>query len=121
MLSNYNGVIPNFPNYNLLAWQGSPCDTLLSLTPYPSPFGEGLNASVFPNPVSDEVFFSYRLPQNRSGTLEIYNTIGERVFFYYLPPWSSVQRFSFSNLQKGVYTVKVTSGASKGVNRMVKL
>lgn len=117
ILPNYNGCIPNFPNYNLGRWIGSVCDTLTGINENEnSPFG----ITVFPNPSTGIFQIRYNLPQNKSGMFEIFDAAGKRVYMMRLPPWSSVQNINAA-LNAGIYTCKLSANETSGITKLVVL
>lgn len=71
---------------------------------------------ISPNPNSGNFIINYTLPQNKSGTLEIFDVLGKRVYAQALPPWSVMQRIDAVALPQGMYVCVVRSeGVSKGV------
>ncbi len=72
----------------------------------------GENVAVYPNPVSNELNIS--LPSNGKTTeVSIYNVIGEIVFTESIIANGSASRFDISNLDAGVYIVKLATDESE--------
>jgi len=103
----YHGrSVPNHPNYYLGRLVGSPCDTLTSIsdiTPHDFKF------SISPNPNNGNFKIIYLLPQNKSGTLQIFDITGKEVYKQNLPPWSTMQYISLPKIANGIYNCTITS------------
>jgi len=107
------------PNYYL------GCDTTLGC---PCLVSTGLNenghhdfkAKLSPNPGSYGFEILYLLPQNKSGTLSVYDLQGRLMHQEALPPWSTKQSIPASNWSPGVYQVVIESGGERGVSKWVK-
>lgn len=78
-----------------------------------------LSFDVFPNPSSDELnisFSSHQIPENSN--LEIYNTLGKRLFSQ---PVSDLNtKINVSNWNTGIYLIKVSNGGSVQTKRFIK-
>ncbi|MBK8846939.1 MAG: hypothetical protein IPO27_10490 [Bacteroidetes bacterium] len=72
-----NSTVPIFPNYDLGAWVGSPCDTL-GLA-FPSPVGEGLGVRLSPNPASSMFNIRYDIPTNENLLFVLYDSYANEV------------------------------------------
>ena len=113
-----NATLNTYPNYNLGAWAGSPCDTLTGL-PHLNPsasWRRGLK--IFPNPNDGNFVISYVLPQNKDGTLEIFDVEGRKVFSKILPQWSTLQQIKLSKLADGIYNCVITSGNERAYKKV---
>lgn len=108
-LPTYNsfGCIPNYPNYFLGAENGSICD---SLTVDLTELSHDFKLNIFPNPIVKSFSIDYLLPQNSPGKLEIFDLLGNKIFEYYLPAWSTSQSLTLPAILEGVYQCRVTSG-----------
>lgn len=100
-LPRFNVTLPNFPNYNLGRLVGSPCDTVWqSIQEQQHDF----HFRIYPNPISNNnLHIGYLLPQNKSGSFQIYDVTGKTIFKYTLPQWTNEQIFSLPNLSNGIY------------------
>ncbi len=103
-------AVPNHPNYYL------GCDTTLGC---PCLSNVGINEfgqhdfrfRVYPNPVvNNYLHIGYQLPQNRTGTFQVYDIAGKVVFNFHLPQWSNEQSFLLPSLSEGLYFAVITSG-----------
>ena len=72
-----NVGVPTFPNYDLGAWVGSPCDTLTLLTPSLSK-GEGA-IRIAPNPANNSFYIKYDIPTNENLFFVLYDSFGKEV------------------------------------------
>lgn len=74
--NNYGGnySVPNFPNYRLGRLIGSPCDTLTSLTPYPSPKERGV--VIAPNPLTTQSKLTFSNPHKEKFLFTLYDITG---------------------------------------------
>lgn len=109
-------VMPNYPNYQLGAISGSPCDTLTSLNEHLSIDENPLH--IYPNPAVAHATINYQLEQNQAGILTIYNTLGEIVLEKTLLRWSSTTTID-SNLPSGIYQCLVQSGDRRQNGKLV--
>ena len=101
-------VFPNYPNYNLGPLIGSGCDTLTGI----SYFENSLTVlSIFPNSASAYFTATYKLPQNKTGKLELFDIVGNLVYSASLSQWSSVHRVELNDaIADGIYICKISSG-----------
>ncbi len=114
--------LPNFPNYRLDALQGSPCDTLSTMTTEVRSIKEKI-LKVFPNPASDIVTVDYGFTDWNKGavSLEITDALGQLVYTQSLPMYSGYQRLDVSRFASGLYNVAIKrSGAAVAVAKLVK-
>ena len=119
ILPTYNRYsIPNYPNYFLGALGGSVCDSLPTFIhnkPNPDIF-----LKLFPNPVSNSFVIHYLLPPNNSGMVEIFNSLGEKIYDQTLPAGSTLQKIDEVDLSKGIYFLQITCGEKINAIRFVK-
>lgn len=78
---------------------------------------EEMIATVFPNPTSENL--TIRFTGSVTGTLAIYNILGERIFTAALEN-ASIKQLAIAQLPSGVYTVEVT-GSQNVRTQFVKL
>ncbi|HNF39873.1 MAG TPA: T9SS type A sorting domain-containing protein, partial [Bacteroidia bacterium] len=108
----------NHPNYYL------GCDTTQTTCPC---LTTGINEikehdfkfSISPNPSNGNFKIMYLLPQNRKGTLEVFDVTGKKVFNYNLPPWSTMQYISLPKIASGIYQCVITSGNERVHKKLV--
>lgn len=110
--------VPNHPNYYL------GCDTTLGCpcltTGIEEPGGHDFRFNVAPNPTNGNFKITYLLPQNKSGTLEVVDINGRRIYEMNLPPWSTMQEVSLpKNIASGVYNCMITSGGERESKKVV--
>jgi hypothetical protein len=98
--------LPNMPNYNLGALEGSPCDTVTSVVLL-NPDNE-YEVKIYPNPAKDNAIVNYNL-KGEQGRLILYNVFGAKIADYTLDPLSSQMQISVSNLPSGVYLYSMES------------
>ncbi len=112
------GAIPVHPNYYL------GCDTT-SGCPCLAPTGindvkqHDFKFSISPNPSNGSFKIIYLLPQNKSGTLQIFDITGKQVYKQNLPPWSTMQYLSLPKLANGVYNCTITSNNERVHKKLV--
>ena len=99
-------AVPNHPNYYLGRLVGSPCDTLTGIHDLAA---HDFRFSVSPNPNNGNFKIMYLLPQNKSGTLQIFDITGKEIYHQNLPPWSTLQYISLPKIADGVYQCTITS------------
>ncbi len=105
-------TVPNHPNYYVGRLIGSACDTLTSLNDLP---GHDFRFSIFPNPISDGSFkITYLLPQNKTGTLTVFDVSGRKVYEMNLPQWSTMQQVLLpAGISAGVYNCVISSDGER--------
>jgi hypothetical protein len=112
-----DNTIPNHPNYFLGPLIGSVCDSLgLGVQEYAS---INFNLSAYPNPTTTDLTINYRLPQNSKGIIELLTVLGERVYTLNLPQWSTMQKIQLPPLAKGVYGLRIKSGVSSVMKKII--
>ena len=117
LINNYNyHTVPNHPNYYLGRLVGSPCDTLTGihdLAAYDFRF------SISPNPNNGNFKIMYLLPQNKSGTLQIFDITGKEIYHQNLPPWSTAKYISLPKIADGVYQCTIISNNQRVNKKLV--
>ncbi|MBS1760805.1 MAG: T9SS type A sorting domain-containing protein [Bacteroidetes bacterium] len=107
----------NHPNYYL------GCDTTLGCTPCYTGINEigqhDFKFSISPNPTNGSFKIIYLLPQNKSGTLQIFDINGKQIYKQNLPPWSTIQYISLPKLANGVYNCTITSYNERAHKKLV--
>lgn len=101
----YNVSIPTFPNYDLGALGGSPCDTIVDV-----PTGiiniKNYNFRIAPNPVHDWLNIVYQ--SNDDVLLEIFDINGKPMATASLYHYFKNRLVDVSNLAAGVYLISIT-------------
>ncbi len=111
-------AVPNHPNYYLGRLVGSPCDTLTGIHDLAA---HDFRFSVSPNPNNGNFKIMYLLPQNKSGTLHIFDITGKEIYHQNLPPWSTLQYISLPKIADGVYQCTITSNNQRVNKKLVVL
>src|SRR5690606_18242611 len=110
------GTVPNHPNYYLGRLVGSPCDTLTGIHDLAA---HDFRFSISPNPNNGNFRIMYLLPQNKSGTLQIFNITGKEIYHQNLPLWSTLQYISLPKIADGVYQCTITSNNQRVNKKLV--
>ena len=110
------GTVPVHPNYYLGRLVGSPCDSLTSINDLAV---HDFKFSIFPNPSNGNFKIVYLLPQNKSGTLQIFDITGKEVYKQNLPQWSTLQYISLPKIANGVYQCVISSGNERVHKKLV--
>ena len=107
------------PNYYLGCdtTLGCPCLVSTGLTEYGA---HNFKAKLSPNPGSFGFEILYLLPQNKSGTLSVYDLQGRLMHQQILPQWSTMQSVQAAGWAPGVYQVRIESDLSSGTWKWVK-
>ena len=107
------------PNYYLGCdtTLGCPCLINTGLT---ENGGHDFKAKLSPNPGRFGFDILYLLPQNKVGTLTVFDMQGREMHREQLPPWSTKQSITANNWAPGVYQVVIECGGERGVNKWVK-
>ena len=106
----------NHPNYYLGRLVGSPCDTLTGIHDLAA---HDFRFSISPNPNNGNFRIMYLLPQNKSGTLQIFNITGKEIYHQNLPLWSTLQYISLPKIADGVYQCTITSNNQRVNKKLV--
>jgi hypothetical protein len=81
---------------------------------------EVFTVRVYPNPVSSLLHVDLPdLPQGKTGTLEVYSSMGNPVMSP--KPLGQTQSIDLSNVAPGLYMVRVTAGKHTVVSKILKL
>jgi hypothetical protein len=107
------------PNYYLGPVDGSACDSL-GLNSHIFENNFNFHYSISPNPTNGNIKIIYLLPQNKSGTFEMFDVNGRKVFSMKLPQWSTLQMISLPDLSQGIYQCSITSGNNR-INKKLAL
>jgi hypothetical protein len=92
---------PNYPNFRLGRWVGSPCDVLIGKE---NPEYELAKLSCFPNPVADNISFELEMMnKNFQMKLEIYNLLSDKLGEVFTSPFQSIIHYNASSLTNGIY------------------
>lgn len=75
--------------------------------------------SISPNPNNGNFRIMYLLPQNKSGTLQIFDITGKEIYHQVLPPWSTLQYVSLPKIAEGVYQCTITSNNQRVNKKLV--
>ncbi len=97
---------------------GSICDTL-GLNSHVTEDNYNFHFSISPNPTSGNIKIIYLLPQNKSGTFEMFDINGKKVYSLRLPQWSTLQMISLPELSDGLYQCVMTSGKARASRKIV--
>ncbi|MBV6454645.1 MAG: T9SS type A sorting domain-containing protein [Bacteroidetes bacterium] len=108
----------NHPNYYL------GCDTTQTSCPCLTTGINEINQhdfrfSISPNPNNGNFRIMYLLPQNKSGTLQIFDITGKEIYHQTLPPWSTLQYISLPKIADGVYQCTITSNNQRVNKKLV--
>ena len=115
VLPYFNDEVPSFPNYDLGALEGSPCDTLSIPTQISPP--ETLNFHLSPNPASSYINIVYSIEQN--ATLTFANAYGSVVKQLTLYPYFKNRIVYVEELPAGVYLVTLHEGDKMVAKKIV--
>lgn len=78
----------------------------------------------YPNPFNPSTRITFTLPGIENVTLEIYNTLGQKIETLLnnkMPAGSHEVRFNAQNLSSGIYFYRITAGDFSQVRKMVLL
>ncbi len=111
-------TVPNHPNYYL------GCDTTQTSCPCLTTGINEINQhdfrfSISPNPNNGNFKIMYLLPQNKSGTLQIFDITGKEIYHQTLPPWSTLQYISLPKIADGVYQCTITRNNQRVNKKLV--
>jgi len=114
-LPQYNINIPNFPNYDLGAVSGSPCDTLNGIKQVSV---SNTQLSIFPNPAFNQLNITYNIAQQ--GVVNIFDVLGRKVMEFTLYPYFKSRIIDVTDLTAGMYELRLITGNEELVKKFVK-
>jgi hypothetical protein len=83
--------------------------------------GNGQTIRYFPNPVDDALYMEWEGMGKESMTLQIYNTVGEKVYEEIIPAGMEQYKLSTKALQEGMYVIQVKQDHTEiNVGRLLK-
>jgi hypothetical protein len=115
VLPQYNVNVPSFPNYDLGALIGSPCDTLYLSDIKPQERNGSFRIS--PNPAVDWFNIVYNTDHDISAT--IYDAFGREVKEFTLYPWFKNRIVYVDELPAGVYLLTLSSQSRKQTMKLI--
>ncbi len=86
------------------------------------PSSSGMTVSIFPNPVSDQLQIITNQSGSSTGSVKVFNSIGQMVFSTQVAFEPGLQHFSLSmkNLAVGLYSIILSNGTSDETVKLVK-
>jgi len=108
--------LPNNPNYELQAVQGSICDSLISVKEIKD---VDRLLAIYPNPFSDRILINPVNETNEIVTIDIQNDTGQNVFT--TETFFAKQELDLSHLPKGIYFLRITSNSVSLVKRLIRI
>ena len=109
--------LPNNPNYELGALQGSICDSLISVDELSD---ANSYLSIYPNPFQDKIFLDPKWNSKEMGMeITIENETGQNVFER--NTFFSKQELDLSSLPAGIYFLHVTSNYFSFVKKIIRM
>lgn len=103
----------NFFLDDINIYHGEPSDSLLSVSETQNSIFKGIK--VYPNPASDDLRVEFSLNTQQRTTITVFNTLGREV--KHIPinasPGRNLVHMDISDLNKGMYFLKITSGQSQ--------
>jgi hypothetical protein len=111
-----------YGSVRLIVYQGdcidtSSCHFSASTVGLDDPAGQAL--TIYPNPVSDEVFFQFKTPLQEQSLLTIINAEGKEVYRKHFSQLAKI-KVNAGALTPGLYTGVLTCGSICSVKRFVK-
>jgi hypothetical protein len=110
VLPQYNNSIPTFPNYDLGALDGSPCDTIVNIPTGLQP-PNSASFRISPNPATTWLNIVYET--SADGLFELFDINGKRVAATSLYHYFKNRLIDVSNLPAGVYLATVTQNGKQ--------
>jgi len=81
---------------------------------------ENSSILVIPNPNNGNMQVAYEIPENTTGTFEVYNMMGKKLFSYSLFSGKNTFSISRSDLNQGIYFYRATAGNKQiGADKIV--
>jgi len=74
---------------------------------------------MYPNPTNGQVSLEVNLDTHAPVLCNIYNMVGKRVYSQQLDGATQGHSLNLTDLSKGVYMVELTSGTTRGMQRLV--
>ncbi len=116
-LPQYNDNVPSFPNYDLGALIGSPCDTLNGINQL------SINAnqfSIYPNPALSQITVLYSVPEStQQVNLFVYDITGRTVGQQPLDKYSNQTTLDVGDLAAGIYLIELKTDDGMVVKKLV--
>jgi len=75
-----------------------------------APSKENTFVQVIPNPNNGNMQVVYNIPENATGTFEVYNLIGNKLFSYPLYGGKNTFSISHTDLDQGIYFYRAIAG-----------
>ena len=94
------GALPNMVNYRLGADEGSPCDTILSVSQIKNSQNQ---ISISPNPAKNFIDINYNSKENKQAEFILYNSFSQKVKSKNLFSNTKTQSLSTTDLLNGIY------------------
>ena len=76
---------------------------------------------IYPNPVEDELFVDLNIDSRKSSKLTVFDTRGRLVHSASVSKGEKTAKIDFSKLNRGCYTVKLTSGKTEHSVEVIKV
>ena len=111
----YNFTVPSFPNYDLGALIGSPCDTLNGIKQVAA---NTTQLSIYPNPAFNQLNITYNISQQ--STLELFDVLGREIMRLTLYPYFKSRIIDVTDLTAGIYELRLITGNEETVKKFVK-
>lgn len=103
----YSATMPNFPNFNLGAIEGSICDSLV--VSVHDPFSTSLKTTIYPNPASSIINFVINSYSVDIATIYLYDIYGTVIKTGTIPIGSYRQVLHVADIPPGVYYWSISS------------
>ena len=104
-LPAYSLTMPNYANFRLGKWEGSPCDTIVVTgTKLAFPFPE---VAVYPNPACDYLMVEYKGGIGKSLHFSLFDVLGRMEMHEELSGEAASQRIDLSGFAPGLYFFKI--------------
>ncbi len=115
VLPQWNISIPSFPNYDLGALSGSPCDTLNGINQL------AINSnqlSIYPNPTTNLLNINYSISQQ--STADLFDVLGRKIKEFTLYPYYKSRIIHVNQLLPGIYELRLVIDNEELVKKFVK-